>query len=108
MKFPDGYVANISKNVNSEEGKIFGLKTHDCHILLQRLIPVGIRPYLKNDVVKIIVRLSNFFQQICARTLYVKDLDALQEEIVLILCKLENLSSGLFHSDDSSSSAFSI
>ena len=46
VKFPDGYAANISRNVNISDGKISGLKSHDCHVLLQRLLLVGIRPYL--------------------------------------------------------------
>lgn len=40
VRFPDGYAANISKNVNEIDGKISGLKTHDCHILLQQLLPM--------------------------------------------------------------------
>ena len=35
IKFPDGYAANISKRVNIEDGKILGLKSHDCHVLFQ-------------------------------------------------------------------------
>ncbi|XP_060668913.1 uncharacterized protein LOC107433057 [Ziziphus jujuba] len=31
------------------DGKISGLKTHDSHILLQQLFPVGIRPYIKKE-----------------------------------------------------------
>ena len=50
IKFPDGYAANISRNVNISDGKISGLKSHDCHVLLQRLLPVSIRPYLNKDV----------------------------------------------------------
>lgn len=37
IKFLDGYAANISRCVR--ETKISGLKSHDCHILLQMLIP---------------------------------------------------------------------
>ena len=35
VKCPDGYAYNISRNVNVNEGKISGLKSHDCHMLLQ-------------------------------------------------------------------------
>lgn len=34
IKFPDGYVANLSRNINNDDGRILGLKSHDCHILL--------------------------------------------------------------------------
>ena len=34
----DGYCGNISKCVKSAEGKNSGLKTHDCHVVLQQFI----------------------------------------------------------------------
>ena len=46
IQFPDGYAGNISKNVHIKEGKIMGLKSHDCHILLKHLLSIGIRPYI--------------------------------------------------------------
>ena len=36
VKFPDSYATNISRNVNVNDGKLYGLKTHECHVLLQR------------------------------------------------------------------------
>ncbi|KAL6331580.1 hypothetical protein AAG906_011520 [Vitis piasezkii] len=79
------------KNVNISDGKILGLKSHDCHVLLQRLLPVGIRPYLNKDICTALVELSGFFQKLCAKTLYVADLERLEEGIVIILCKLERI-----------------
>ena len=35
VKFPNGYAENISRNVNIIDRKISGLKSHDCHVLLQ-------------------------------------------------------------------------
>jgi len=89
VKFPDGYAANISRNV--KDGKISGLKTHDCHVLLQRILPIGIRPYLIKEVCAPLIELASFFQQICAKTLNVVDLDRLDVDIVVILCKLEKI-----------------
>ncbi|TYK04284.1 Transposon, En/Spm-like protein [Cucumis melo var. makuwa] len=63
VRFPDGFASNISRCVNLKEGKIYGLKSHDCHVLLQRLLSIGIRPYLHK----------------------------MQDDIVLILCKLEKI-----------------
>lgn len=91
VKVPDGYSSNISRCINEGDGKISGLKTHDCHILLQRLLPVGIRSFLNKHESGTLIELSHFFQQICSRTLYVKDLEVLQEQIVVILCKLERM-----------------
>ena len=90
-KFPDGYAANLSRNVSLNDVKISGLKTHDFHVLFQKLLPLAIRPYLNKDVCTTIIELCSFFQQLCAKTLYVKDLEKLEEGIVLILCKLERI-----------------
>ena len=46
VKFSDGYTANLSRNVSINDGKISGLKTHDCHVLFQKLLLVAILPYL--------------------------------------------------------------
>nr|XP_043616319.1 uncharacterized protein LOC122588267 [Erigeron canadensis] len=46
VRFPDGFAGNLEKNVIVDQGKIHGLKSHDCHILLQRIIPIAIRPFM--------------------------------------------------------------
>ncbi|CAH9124429.1 unnamed protein product [Cuscuta epithymum] len=91
VRYPDGYAANISKNVSLDTGKITGLKSHDNHVLLQRVLPVGIRKYLPKEVVDPIVRLSSFFQQLCSKTICTADIQKLQDEIVYILCKFEQI-----------------
>ena len=96
VKFPDGYATNISRNVNINDGKISGLKSHDCHVLLQRLLPVRIFPYLNKDVCNALMELSRFFQKLCAKTLYATDLERLEEGIVVILCKFERIFSPTF------------
>ena len=40
IKFPDGYASNLAKSVTADGCNLQGLKTHDCHILLQRILPV--------------------------------------------------------------------
>ena len=37
----DGYAANIRHGINLLQKKIFGLKSHDLHIFIERLLPVG-------------------------------------------------------------------
>ncbi|XP_050942965.1 uncharacterized protein LOC127150144 isoform X1 [Cucumis melo] len=91
VKFPDGFVSNISRCVHEREGKISGLKTHDCHVLLHRLLPIGIRAFLPKNVYTAITKLCNFFRDLCARTIRVSDLDRLQADIIIILCKLERI-----------------
>lgn len=43
VKFPDGYASNISRCVQVKDNKLVGMKSHDYHILLQRLLPLAIR-----------------------------------------------------------------
>ncbi|CAL9021460.1 unnamed protein product [Prunus brigantina] len=61
VKFPDVYASNIARCVNVDGGRFTRLKRHDCHVFMQRLLLVGIRHLLPEDVVKPIVLLSIFF-----------------------------------------------
>nr|XP_011462080.1 PREDICTED: uncharacterized protein LOC101292880 [Fragaria vesca subsp. vesca] len=70
-------MGNIARCIKTGENKISGLKTHDCHVLLQRLLPVVIRPYLQSDMVDTLVALSKFFQRICAKELKKSDVRSL-------------------------------
>ncbi|CAL2256785.1 unnamed protein product [Prunus armeniaca] len=83
VKFPDGYASNIARCVNVDGGKFTGLKSHDCHVFMQRLLPVGIR-----HLVKPIILLSRFFSQLTAKTLRKTDMFQLRHDIVQVLCKL--------------------
>jgi hypothetical protein len=40
LKFPDGYVACLRHSMNMTTGKLIGLKSHDYHIIMERLLPV--------------------------------------------------------------------
>ena len=89
VKFPDGYASNISQCVNTKKGKILGMKSHDCHVLLQRLLPVAIRGYLSTDIRIALTELYLFFKELCSRTLKLDVLNRMKDDIVVILCKLE-------------------
>ncbi|KAI5328418.1 hypothetical protein L3X38_027815 [Prunus dulcis] len=56
---------------------------------MQRLLPVGIRHLLPEDVVKPIMLLSRFFSQLTAKTLRKTDILQLRHDIVQVLCKFE-------------------
>ncbi|KAK1617227.1 hypothetical protein QYE76_022744 [Lolium multiflorum] len=91
VRFPDGYASNISKCVASDKCKLQGLKTHDCHILLQRILPAGLRGTIHEDIYEAVAELGNFFRELCCKTLKRDVLDRLEKEIVVILCKLEKI-----------------
>jgi len=60
-KMSDGYSSNIARCVDLKGGKIFGLKSHDCHILMEQLLPIAIRNFLPNNVTAVVVEICSFF-----------------------------------------------
>ena len=86
VKYLDGYAANISRSVNMRNGKLSGLKSHDCHVLLQRILPIGMQGFVNTNITTLLFELGSFFQDLCFKTLRQSDLE---ERIVLILCKME-------------------
>ena len=89
VKYLDGYATNISRSVNTRNGRLSGLKSHDCHVLLQRVLPIGTRGFVNKDISTILFELGSFFQDLCSRSLRRSDLENLEDRIVLILLKLE-------------------
>ena len=41
VKFPDGYASNLSRCIDLHKLRLFGMKSHDCHVFMQRLLPVS-------------------------------------------------------------------
>ena len=89
LKMLDSYASNIARCAHVKEGKIIGLKSHDCHVLLERLLPLAIRGLLDKDICDILIELSLFFSQLCSKTLNIDILEHLEAKIAMILCKME-------------------
>ena len=89
LKVPDGFSSNISHCVNSKECKISGLKSHDCHIILQYLLPIVILGLLVKDVVEPLIELAMFFNMLCSKSLKGEDVEQIKKQIPLTLSKLE-------------------
>jgi hypothetical protein len=64
LKFTDGYATGFSRVVNLESGKLSGVKSHDYHIFMERLIPVMFHGYLNDDVWKALAELRHFYRQL--------------------------------------------
>jgi hypothetical protein len=97
VKFPDGYTANLAKSISADGTKVVGkLKMHTCHVLLQRIIPTGLRGFVPKDVYKVVSELGNFFRQLCSRTLRKEVVEKLKRDIPLILCNLRRFFHWLF------------
>ena len=67
MKFTDGYASNISKGVNLSMGKVTGLKSHDYHVWIERIMPVMVQGYVPEHVWRVLAELSHFFRTLCAK-----------------------------------------
>ncbi|XP_016476614.2 uncharacterized protein LOC107798160 [Nicotiana tabacum] len=89
IKVLDDYSSNISSCVDLVQKKIFGLKSHDCHIILEQLLPLAIRNVLPDHVVAVLLDFCSFFRALSSKTLNVSELDKLQGENTL--CHLEIL-----------------
>ena len=79
MKVPDSYSSNISRCVKLKKRKLIGLKTHDCHFLMQDLLPIAIRGSLSKNVSQVIIDLHHYFQEICLKVLNVSHLEELEK-----------------------------
>jgi hypothetical protein len=88
-KVPQGFCSNIRSLVSMQDLKLVGLKSHDCHVLMQHLIPIAIRPVLPNNVKRAITNLCLFFKKICSHSIDVAELDKLQSNVVETVCDLE-------------------
>ncbi|XP_012846911.1 PREDICTED: uncharacterized protein LOC105966882 [Erythranthe guttata] len=91
LRPPDGYASNISRHVQLEKQIIWGLKSHDNHVLMQKILPIAARRALPKNVVDVLIELSNFFRTLCSKMNSVHDLEKLQDRIVLTLCHLEKI-----------------
>ncbi|XP_024196093.1 uncharacterized protein LOC112199289 [Rosa chinensis] len=89
MKVPENYSSNISSLVSMDELRLSGLKSHDCHALMQQLLPVAIRGVLEKPVRIAIIRLCLFFNEICNPTIDPSRLPQIQADLVETLCELE-------------------
>ncbi|XP_039120731.1 uncharacterized protein LOC120257299 [Dioscorea cayenensis subsp. rotundata] len=91
LRFPDGYASNMSRCIDMRKLKLFGMKSHDCHVFMKRLLPIAFKELLPLGVCRALTELSNFFKELTSTTIREEDMLRLNEEIPLILCKLERI-----------------
>ncbi|CAL9010848.1 unnamed protein product [Prunus brigantina] len=89
MKVPERYSSNIKNLVSLQDSRVLGLKSHDCHTLMQQLLSVAIHSILEKHARYAITRLCFIFNALCAKTVDLSQLDKLEEDVVVTLCLLE-------------------
>lgn len=91
LMFCDGFAANLRRAVNLAQGKFVGLKSHDHHIIMERLLPVALRGFIPESEWRAIAELSFFYRQLCAKEIDPERMRTLEKEIPVLLCKLEKM-----------------
>ena len=89
LKVPQGYSSNIKSLVSLNDLKLVGLKSCDCHVLMQQLLAVAMRGILPNNVRVAITHLCFVFNTIYSKVINPRQLDDLENEAVIVLCQLE-------------------
>ncbi|XP_012701433.1 uncharacterized protein LOC101786371 [Setaria italica] len=89
VRMPDGYASNIKRCVDVNGCKISGLKSHDYHVILQKLLPLVARHILPEDVARPLIELSKFFNALCSKELVQSDIEKLSSSIAETLCRFE-------------------
>jgi hypothetical protein len=72
LKFPDGYATVLRRSMNMAIGKLIGLKSHDYHIIMERLLPVMFWGYFDDAKWTVLAELSYFYRQLRAKEITVE------------------------------------
>ena len=91
LRFPDGISSNLRRCVDFKNGKLGGMKSHDCHIIMEHLFPVMFKELLPLKVWKVLTELSLFYKELCSTTLKVQRLCKLEVDIPILLSKLDKI-----------------
>ena len=90
LKLPDGYASDLARCVDMREAKLHGMKSHDCHVFMERLLPIALRA-LPDPIWKPLAELSQFFRELCSSSVRVDKLEIMEENIKVTICKLEQI-----------------
>ena len=90
LRMPDGYSSNLARCADTEKGSIHGMKSHDCHVFMETLLPIAFSS-LPMHVLNPLIEISHFFKDLCSTILMGDSIRRLEENIPLILCKLERI-----------------
>jgi hypothetical protein len=81
---------HVPQPITAEQKQKFNaMKSHDCHVMMRWILPVAIRGIMDKHVRDTLTDLCNFFDAVSQKSISRRKLARLQEEIVVILCKLE-------------------
>ena len=68
LRMPDGYSSNLTRCANIEKGSIHGIKSHDCRVFMETLLPIAFSS-LPMNMLNPLKEISHFFKDMCSTTL---------------------------------------
>ncbi|GKV17042.1 hypothetical protein SLEP1_g27595 [Rubroshorea leprosula] len=77
--------------VNMQEAKVNRMKSHDCHIFMQSLLPIAFRDFLPKQVWEALTEISEFFRTLCSPAIRVIDMEIWHTKIIETICQLERI-----------------
>jgi hypothetical protein len=89
VRVPRGYSGLIRRWLDPKKQCFSGMKSHDCHVMMTQILPVAIRGIMDKHVRDTLIDVCNFFDVISRKSITLKKITRMQEEIVVILCELE-------------------
>jgi hypothetical protein len=89
--FWDHYATKIKWAVNVSTSKLNDLKSHDYHIIIERLMSMMFFAYFKGNLWKMLAEFSYFYRQICAKQVSKAMMQKLEKQISLLVCKMEKV-----------------
>ena len=90
LKMLDGYSVNLARCVDVENGRIHGMKIHDFYVFIESLLPIAFSA-LPIHVSNPLTEISHFFEDLCSTTLKEESLRRTEENIPIIIYKLERI-----------------
>ena len=87
--FLDGHVSNIWRLVNLKDCRLYAMKSHDCHVFIQTLIPLAYYDLLLKEIYDTLTEISHFFRDICSRKLQTQHIESLEMNIIETISKLK-------------------
>ena len=87
LRFSDGFVSNIGRFVQQTDNRVFGMKSNDCQVFMQRLLPTAFKELLPVGVWGPLAELSLFFRSICSSTMDKQRIEVLERDAPLMLCQ---------------------
>jgi hypothetical protein len=79
LKTPIGHSSNLEKHICSK--KFGGLKSHNYHIFMQQLLPLGLRGLLQPRPRMAVMRMSKVYRRICTKVYNPAEFELLQVDV---------------------------